>query len=160
MPEISYEALAGAALLVVLAVGYQYIPKGALEQVTGPSSANSGKNKKKNKKKGKSSGTAAAPGSFGGGKDDGTSADDTDTPALATKAGSTGSAKGTGKKSKSSASNASTPTASETFAAVAREPEGSAEGELAPHQGQEQGKKPKTLAERLAPKPRKTKVDE
>ena len=138
MPEISYEALAGAALLVVLAVGYQYIPKGALEQVTGPSSANSGKNK----------------------KDDGTSADDTDTPALATKAGSTGSAKGTGKKSKSSASNASTPTASETFAAVAREPEGSAEGELAPHQGQEQGKKPKTLAERLAPKPRKTKVDE
>lgn len=154
MPEVSYEALAGAALLVVLAVGYQYIPKGALDGVAGAGAngSSSSKNKKKNKKKGKGAASGGA-----GSKEEvaGTSAEETDT------AGPTAptSAKGKGKKGKS-ASNSSTPTASQTFAKVAKEPNGSQEGELAPHQGQEQGRKPKTLAERLAPKSRKSKVDE
>jgi hypothetical protein len=46
MPDISYEALAGAALVIVLAVGYQYLPKAEDGQ-----RSSSGKSKKKNKKK-------------------------------------------------------------------------------------------------------------
>lgn len=159
MPEISYEALAGAALFVVLAVGYQYIPKGALDGVAGSAAggfASGAKNKKKNKKKSKGGAAPSSASGEAGKEETATSAEETDTPRPA----ATGAGKGKGKKGKSSSSSNNTPTASQTFAKVAEEPNGSQEGQLAPHQGQEQGRKPKTLAERLAPKPRKTKVDE
>lgn len=104
MPDISYEALAGAALVIVLAVGYQYLPK---------SDSAISKSKKKNKKKVKKEGE---------------------------------SAKGVEsvKKPKTAVPPPITPSdPSPSFAEVA-----------APEP------KPKTLAQKIAPKNRKTKVDE
>lgn len=168
MPDISYEALAGAALLVVLAVGYQYIPKGALQPGSTPSSGGSSKNKKKNNNK-KKKGSATASGNGVGGipggahgsgglseSDEGASTSKTDA-SQSTAVGKSKN-KGKGQSAPASASASGTP----SFAAVASEPNGSEEGQLAPGQEkkQQQVQKPKTLAEKIAPKARKTKVDE
>lgn len=117
MPYISTEALVGAALLVVVALGYQYIPVGG----SGGSSTTSKSSKKKNKKKSKGAGDAVGSnGSTGG---NGHSSE---------KAGAAN------ETDKSSTSNG--PTATQVQA--------------------QQATKPKTLAQKIAPQPRKTKVDE
>lgn len=118
MPYISTEALVGAALLVVVALGYQYIPK-AGEGGAGAGARSSKSSKKKNKKKNKSAG----------------SKDDT-APAVPVSSDSK-----TEKKSQPNGStqqNGSATTLAPAPAAV----------------------KPKTLAQKIAPQPRKSKVDE
>lgn len=140
MPDISYEALAGAALVIVLAVGYQYLPKA--DEASGPGGT-SGKSKKKNKKKAKGKGEDEASGSA----------------SEEVKKGVEAVKPVNGKKDKAApnpqAKSTPTPapppitpsTAAPSFAEVAAE-----ETEEKP--------KPKTLAQKIAPKNRKSKVDE
>lgn len=143
MPDISYEALAGAALVIVLAVGYQYLPKAE--------DAPSGKSKKKNKKKAKS------------GDDSGSATETVKQGAEVMKAKAaevTKKAKGAPKAVEKKAetkpqSDKPTPvpapitpdTSAPSFAEVAAE-------------SADEAPKPKTLAQKIAPKNRKSKVDE
>jgi hypothetical protein len=113
MPYISTEALVGAALVVGLALGYQYIPLPS--SLASAGGGGSSKSKKKNKKK---SSKASNPGATvtDGSRHDGPTPVDS-----GLKAG--------GKVEEAKADPA-----------IAQ--------------------KPKTLAQKLAPQPRKTKVDE
>jgi hypothetical protein len=144
MPYISTEALVGGALLIVLALGYQYLP-----QTT--SSSSTSKSKKKNKKKTKTpieqELDKAGPSSTGGGAKTGKKG----------KKGkeSSGIPNGTREQDSRDTSQPSLAPSqpetlgtkqSPTFAGVAS--------------ASSQPAKPKTLAEKIAPKPRKTKVDE
>lgn len=131
MPYISTEALVGAGLIVLLAFGYQY--------TTAPgSTASSKKAKKKAKRKsGKAGGPVEASSVTA-------SEVDSDVPAVA-------------KKSKKGSKATPTPAASSTSAPleqVQSQPPPADDGAAS------QPSKPKTLAEKLVPKPRKTKVDE
>lgn len=131
MPYISTEALVGAALLIVLALGYQYLPNA-------PGSAGSKASKKKGKKKSKS-----------------TQIEET-RPEPPVKP----AAKGERKPSGSGDSRAAPPLEKQVSG-------GESASDRAEHgatfftaiTGGYQGAKPKTLAEKLAPKPRKSKVD-
>ncbi len=133
MPYISTEALVGAALLVVLAVGYQYLPKA-------PGGSGSNAAKKKGKKRSKptpaeeaQSEPAAKTGSKGKRKPSGSGEDVSRAAQAAKQAGN------------STSMPDEVTNGSPSFAAVA---------------GGSQSAMPKTLVERLAPKARKTKVDE
>lgn len=119
MPYISTEALIGAGLLVVLAVGYQYIPK-----ATSSASSSGSKNKKKNKnkKKGLSAADTQASVSTKPEAAKGGNGDTTPRPFVPDTAGD--------------------------------------EPKQQPPKPVTQPAKPKTLAEKIAPKARKTKVDE
>ena len=138
MPYISTEALVGAALLVVLAFGYQYIPKAGAEvkkktkrknkKVSGgtaTSEPESTSSKKGKKRKPTKQGRAATNGRAGS-DEEVESVERQGGPSLETSAASNGAP---------------------SFAAVAG---GSSTNKV----------KPKTLAEKIAPKARKTKVDE
>ena len=133
MPQISTEALVGTLLLIALAVGYQYLPK--ITETPGPKGA-----KKKGRKKVKLT-LAEEPqpekqhgtGTKGKRKPSGQG----DEVGMATKTASIG-------KSQESVN----PTAS-----IRR-------NSLDDAQSIPASAKSKTLAEKLAPKPRKTKVDE
>lgn len=116
MPYISTEALVGAALLVIVTLGYQYIPIRGRDGST-PSKTS----KKKNKKKAKGNVSNSANSDGQGGS--------TTTPA----------AKGNG------------PAVTEESGAAATKAAAPVSGTAA---------KPKTLAQKIAPQPRKTKVDE
>lgn len=148
MPDISYEALAGAALVIVLAVGYQYLPKA--EGGDGP---RSGKAKKKNNKK-----KAKA------GEESGSSTEAVKQGVEEVKK----KAKEVVKKGKNAVAAAPAPAPQPTapepitpessapsFAEVAAE--GVDEKESTP---KPEMSKPKTLAQKIAPKNRKSKVDE
>jgi hypothetical protein len=133
MPHISTEALVGAALVVLLAVGYQYIPK-----------ANAPARKKKTKRRAKAStATAVATPSNAPGAD------------TASKERAIATSKGVSRSTITTRDGSSEPNLSSessdqpsSFSAAAKIPP------AAPQQ------RPKTLAEKIAPKPRKTKVDE
>jgi len=124
MPYISTEALVGGAILVVLALGYQYVPLPS----SAASGTGSGSSKKKNKNKKKSGkGNAGGEGQNGNvepvrQQDEGKSKK------------TTGSAETPPSKAGGTAAKGQTPSAAPT--------------------------KPKTLAQKLAPQPRKSKVDE
>ncbi|RXK41230.1 hypothetical protein M231_01380 [Tremella mesenterica] len=139
MPYISTEALAGATLLLVLVFGYQYIPKASSD------SAVASKSKKKQKKKNR-------PVDHGEISDTSMMASQSDTSrAKASEADLPSHTSTTSKqKSKARASSQSPAQTGTTqplsFASVA-----------ASHAGPS---RPKTLAERIAPKPVKTKVDD
>lgn len=123
MPYISTEALVGAALLVVVALGYQYIPKTGGEAATASKAI-----KKKNKKKAKASGGST------------TASDIKD----AVTTGPSSSKKGNETiKSKENGAGSTSKAAPSDPAQVSR-----------------QTAKPKTLAQKIAPQPRKSKVDE
>lgn len=131
MPYISTEALVGAGLLVVLAVGYQYMPTGAAS-----GSANAKKNKK-NKKKSKG---AATP----------------NEPQLTSVPLPPGPPSGQAKP----AENGLKPETSANEPQLERPPAGSEPPTQPAQPVQPAAPKPKTLAEKIAPQPRKTKVDE
>lgn len=156
MPYISTEALIGGALVLVLAVGYQFLPTSSASKSA----------KKRGKKKAKGSGAGSghasdelkllveAQATSGGpegkkagkrkkAKEEGKLAP----PVVQGQAQSTTSVSASSGPSASSDSGEDTPAEPPSFASVAG---GS---------GQAKGK-PKTLAERIAPKARKTKVDE
>lgn len=140
MPDISYEALAGAALVIVLAVGYQYIPK-ADADAAGPGA--SGKSKKKNKKKVK-----------------GSKLEEVESGSASETSKKMEEAKTKAKKGKGERSNTSIPPAP---APIAAEPEAPSSAEVTSdgtEQTKEEKAKPKTLAQKIAPKNRKSKVDE
>lgn len=113
MPYISTEALVGAALVVGLALGYQYIPLPS--SLASAGGGGSSKSKKKNKKKSSKSSNPSATVTDGSRQDGPTSVDS------GLKAGG-------------------------------NEQEAKVDPPIA--------QKPKTLAQKLAPQPRKTKVDE
>jgi hypothetical protein len=119
MPYISTEALVGAALLVIVALGYQYIP---VTSADGSSSTNSKSSKKKNKKKSRTTGDVAI----------------------------------------SSAPLERTEPPKSTSKAIGKESRDEPVTALSPSSIAEPAKatKPKTLAQKIAPQPRKTKVDE
>ena len=127
MPYISTEALVGAGLLVVLAVGYQFMPTGS-----GSGSANSKKNKK-NKKKTKSAAT--------GNEQQVVSVPLPPAPVATSKAAANGLKQDISAKESTTA-----------------KPADKAESTVQP--AQPAPAKPKTLAEKIAPQPRKSKVDE
>jgi hypothetical protein len=124
MPYISTEALVGAGLLVVLAVGYQYLPLAASS-----GSANSKKNKK-NKKKSKGVATTNEP-----------QLSSVPLPSAPVSEKAENGVKGTAK-----------PIPIEPLAKTPESTPQPAQPASVP--------KPKTLAEKIAPQPRKTKVDE
>ncbi|ORX36489.1 hypothetical protein BD324DRAFT_629036 [Kockovaella imperatae] len=150
MPYISTEALVGAALLVVLALGYQYAPK----------NQGSGSSKKKAKRKNKKNGAPV----------------DDDVASEKVESSSTNAKKGN--KGPKKQQNGVGPHGAKDVTKVMQEqrtvePEPKEEGDEAVGNGPSfaavassstsmtQGTaKPKTLAERLAPKARKTKVDD
>jgi hypothetical protein len=113
MPYISTEALVGAALVVGLALGYQYIPLPSSLASSG--GASSSKSKKKNKKKSSKASNPSATVTDGSRQDSPTPVDH--------------GLKAEGKED-----------AAKVDPSIAQ--------------------KPKTLAQKLAPQPRKTKVDE
>jgi hypothetical protein len=117
MPYISTEALVGAALLVIVALGHQYIPTAG-----GESSTASKSSKKKNKKKAKGNNAST------------TTSDNKDGAATTT----------------TTTKNVS---ASTTIDVAVKTPL-----DATPVSGQ--AAKPKTLAQKIAPQPRKSKVDE
>lgn len=121
MPYISTEALVGGVLLLVLAFGYQFIPK---------STDGTAKSKKKNKKKsgGLVPDKAGIKEKRGKSREDAHPKEEIPLKPIPT-----------------DLSAFSTPPTS--FAAAASQPPA-------------KPAKPKTLAEKIAPKPRKTKVDE
>lgn len=121
MPYISTEALVGAALLVVVALGYQYIPI----STTGESSSGGSKSsKKKNKKKSKATGASSG---------EATSANGDSTTAI---------------------------TSALTEKPSIKQNGGAEQAESSSSSKAEPKTKPKTLAQKIAPQPRKTKVDE
>ena len=136
MPYISTEALVGAALVAVLAFGYQHIPTRSATS----GSAKSSKKKNKKKNKGVSEGESRIE------------------PAVNTK-GKQKREKGAPPKRDTPPTSTSTATAASTVTPndlpVPVEPPTFAHkaGNAAPARA-------KTLAEKIAPKPRKTKVDE
>lgn len=139
MPYISNEALVGAGLLVAVAVGYHFIPKATS---TSASSANK-KRKNKNKKR-------AVPGA----------ATAVDEP-LSSEEGKNGK---NGKRKDAAAggtaASAQKHTTTTANASKAGESAPSFAEVAAPASTDPAPRKPKTLAEKLAPQPRKTKVDE
>jgi len=124
MPYISTEALVGGAILVALALGYQYIPLPS--SVASETSSGSAKKKNKNKKK---SGKGNAGGEGQNGNVEPVKQQDE------------------GKSKKSNGSSETAPSKAGDTAANGQIPS------AAPT-------KPKTLAQKLAPQPRKSKVDE
>ncbi|KAK1927407.1 hypothetical protein DB88DRAFT_29946 [Papiliotrema laurentii] len=134
MPYISTEALVGAGLLVVLAFGFQYVQSSSSSHATSPSTSGA-KNKKRNKKKSKAGGED---------KSDSTSASSTPAQSL--------------------------PSAHPAQPAVEKQKLPNAQAAQAPKQPEELSARPsqpaqavpkrKTLAEKIAPQPRKTKVDD
>lgn len=146
MPYISTEALVGAALLVALAFGYQHITASGNE-----ATSSAKKKKKNNKKKGRSAATEdAAPVAVASGSE-------AETKSTKNKKKNKGKQQSTVKESQSTPPPAAAPQlpVSET---VAEEPKSFAEA--AQEDGSQEPRKPKLLAEKLLPKPRKTKVDE
>ena len=162
MPYISTEALVGAALLVVLAFGYQYIPKAGSEDTAGSA-------RKKQRKKPKKSGTTTTapvetkqngkpPGSTMG-SDAGLKSGARRKPAQSETTPNGKSAPSTsvdGRKEEATSgpvSRRGTATgAAPSFAAAAASGTNSGGGATQA--------KPKTLAEKIAPKPRNGRVDE
>ena len=134
MPYISAEALVGAALLVVLAVSYHYLPQA-------PGASGSKASKKKSKKKAK----ADAPEEVA--------------PVPLSKVGKKGKRKpsGRGLTDDGAAPSHNAAGSDEDFVVPIVPVE---QNDLAEVAGASSPAKPKTLAERLKPKPRKTKVDE
>ncbi|KAL1409536.1 hypothetical protein Q8F55_003520 [Vanrija albida] len=152
MPYISTEALIGAALVVVLAFGYQYIPKAT----DGAAQGGSGSGKKKNKKSKRKTvtGKSGAAGNSDEAPSAATTEVDSDAPAKAKKG-----------KAKGKAAAAPVPAAAPAPAVVAEaardQPAEAAPASFAAAAGgSTTPAKPKTLAEKLVPKPRKTKVDD
>jgi hypothetical protein len=147
MPYISTEALIGGALLIVLALGYQYLP-----QTTSPSSTS--KSKKKNKKKNNTKTPIeqeldkTGPSSTGGGAKKG-------------KKGKESSARiPAGTREQDSRDTSQPPLSTSPPQTVGQKPSAESPSFAAVASASSQAAKPKTLAERIAPKPRKTKVDE
>lgn len=124
MPYISTEALVGGAILVALALGYQYIPLSS----SSASGSSSGSSKKKNKNK-KKSGKASA-GQEGQSENVGIIKQNDGGKGNPVN----GSLDSSHAKAGNDLANAQKPTVPPT--------------------------KPKTLAQKLAPQPRKSKVDE
>lgn len=145
MPYISTEALVGAALLVALAFGYQHIT------ASGNDATSSAKKKKKNNKKKSKSAVPddVAPIAVASGSE-------TETKNNKSKKKNKGKQQATVKDPKSTPP-ATTPR-SPAPEPVPDEPKSFAEA--AQEDGSQEPKKPKMLAEKLLPKPRKTKVDE
>lgn len=146
MPYVSTEALVGAALLVVLAFGYQHIT------ISGTDTTSPAKKKKKNnKKKGKWAVTEdAAPITVASGSE-------AETKSSKNKKKNKGKQQAAAKESQPTPPPATTPQPS------APEPdsdEPKSFAEAAQEDGPQEPRKPKMLAEKLLPKPRKTKVDE
>lgn len=143
MPYISAEALIGAALVVVLAVGYQYMPTSGSETAGGAKK----NNKKKNKKKSKGGELSSVPvsevesdaGKHVKKKDKRKAKGKSEAKVIKTAAGPTGTAH----KVEEAKSESESPEPPSFAAAAGSNPT-----------------RPKTLAEKLVPKPRKTKVDE
>jgi hypothetical protein len=146
MPYISTEALIGGALLIVLALGYQYLP-----QTTSPSSTS--KSKKKNKKKNNAKTPIeqeldkAGSSSTGGGAKKG-------------KKGKESAKIPTGTREQDSRDTSQRPSSSSLPETVGQKQSAESPSFAAVASASSQATKPKTLAERIAPKPRKTKVDE
>lgn len=145
MPYVSTEALIGAGLVVLLAFGYQHITSTA-PNATGAAAAS----KKKNKKNKKKSKTDDAPSAT-------VSEIESDAPHVA---------KGKGKKKATPVPVALAPV---TDKAPEKPPSAPVSQEAAPPASfasaaggstPKAPTKPKTLAEKLVPKPRKTRVDE
>jgi hypothetical protein len=138
MPYISTEALVGGALLIVLALGYQCLSHSA--------SSSAPKSKKKNKKRAKGNSGEEVKEVAGA-------------QAEGVKKGKRGK-KGGGRVN-GTGGQAQPPTRHEDMPApptpVAEEVEAQSFAEVA---SSSQPSKPKTLAEKIAPKQRKTKVDE
>jgi len=132
MPYISTEALLGAALLIVFAIGYQYLPKSGM-----PGSKATKKKNKKKAKPGPTEETVTESTSKGS-----TKGNRKDIPPVRKGEGHTA---GTIPARNGVPVSGGAVQAVPSFAAVA---------------GGSQPTKPKTLAEKLAPKQRKTKVDE
>lgn len=145
MPYVSTEALVGAALVVLLAFGYQYTSTSTSQ---GASSSSAKKNKKKSKRKGGKAGIALEAQSS-------VTASEVDSDAPA----SSLSKPPASKSKKTPTSNVSKPA---TTLPVAHDIPAKAEPTSFADAagGSSQPAKPKTLAEKLVPKPRKTKVDE
>lgn len=147
MPYISTEALIGGALLIVLALGYQYLP-----QTT--SSSSTSKSKKKNKKKTKTPIEQelgkAGPISTGGGAKKGKKGKQT----------SAGIPNGNGAREQDSRDTSQPPSAPSQPETLGTKQAAQSPSFAAVASASSQTAKPKTLAERIAPKPRKTKVDE
>jgi hypothetical protein len=144
MPYISTETLIGGALLIVLAVGYQYIPQTSSDQVKAKAKIN----KKKPKKKGKTS--------TGSGDEEG---EDKVELEEETKKGK-GKRKGNFSSADTSSSRTTTgtpegSTANQPSSFAAAVTSGVGEKSQAPISS-----KPKTLAQKIAPQPRTTRVDE
>lgn len=151
MPYVSTEALVGAGLVVLLAFGYQHIT--STSTATDNAAGTTGAAKKKNKNKKKKSAGAGAGASHADSPSIGVSEADSDVPQA--------KGKGNGKKNVApvpvavAAKAAPTPSPEPeaapptSFAAAA----GGASSPTPP-------RKPKLLAEKLLPKPRKTVVDE
>ncbi|RSH84411.1 uncharacterized protein EHS24_005931 [Apiotrichum porosum] len=147
MPYISTEALVGAALIVVLAFGYQYT---STPNTDGSQSAS--KKNKKNKKKKSKGGAADEPSSIPA------SEIESDAPQSTKK----NKGKGKGKNVAAVAPvvqvvKAPSPSPSPT---PTPEPVAAPSFADAAAGGQSKPSKPRTLAEKLVPKPRKTKVDD
>lgn len=148
MPDISYEALAGAALVIVLAVGYQYLPK---FDSTASASSSVGKSKKKNKKvKGTKAESAEEEADSGQG-----SSLETDKKVKKKAKGKPieGGKASTNVPPPIKPESASISTSTPSFAEVAAEESDQGAVKVV-------NDKPKTLAQKIAPKNRKTKVDE
>ncbi|GFZ42712.1 hypothetical protein JCM24511_00429 [Saitozyma sp. JCM 24511] len=147
MPYISTEALIGGALLIVLALGYQYLP-----QTT--SSSSTSKSKKKNKKKTKTPIEQelgkAGPTSTGGGAKKGKKGKQT----------SAGIPNGNGAREQDSRDTSQPPSAPSQPETLGTKQAAQSPSFAAVASASSQTAKPKTLAERIAPKPRKTKVDD
>lgn len=142
MPYISSEALIGAALVVVLAVGYQYMPTSGSD-VAGTAKKN---NKKKNKKKSKAAGEVASS----------VPPSEVESDATASKK----KGKGKAKAVKSTAAPASPAPAPATPDQQSSDSESTSAPSFAAAASKSAPTKPRLLAEKILPKPRKTKVDE
>ncbi|TXT04251.1 hypothetical protein VHUM_04249 [Vanrija humicola] len=153
MPYISTEALVGTALVAVLAIGYHLMPKGA----EAGSSGGSGKKKNKKSKRKTTAAAAVKSGAAAGNSDEAPSAATTEVESDAPAKAKKGKGKAAAKASPAPAPKPA-PAAVDTardqpkpasFAAAA----GGSSTPSAPA-------KPKLLAEKILPKPRKTKVDD